>query len=202
MCFESLLTQVEQSYLPRQMALSKPGIRTHHHYLTPSPLAPTRTTFDAWATGNHHPYSSLYSFTFSFQPRARLDCIRLVRSHHQALGSLTFIESATHTAPRNVHPSGIVRSQGVGIRTCGRPSGEYGRLRRSRACHSHVGSSRREANRETRWAYRQHSRDSYIRRREMCGLRPPLLPYFPLISDSLLQLLTASADGTLRFHGL
>ena len=202
MCFESLLTQVEQSYLPRQMALSKPGIRTHHHYLTPSPLAPTRTTFDAWATGNPHPYSSLYSFTLPFQSRARLDCIRLVRSYHQALGSLTFIKSATHTAPRNVHPSGIVRSQGVGIRTCGRPSGEYGSLRRSRACYPHVGSSRREANRETRWAYGQHSRDSYIRGREMCGLRPPLLTYIPLISDSPLQLLTASADGMLCYHDL
>ena len=139
---------------------------------------------------------------FLCQPRARLDCIRLVRSHHQALGSLPFVASATRTAPLDVLPSGVIRSQGVDICTRGRSSRPYGRLRGSGACYPHVGSSRREANRETRWAYGQHSRDSYIRGREMCGLRPPLLTYIPLISDSPLQLLTASADGMLCYHDL
>ncbi|KAH9172516.1 hypothetical protein EDB89DRAFT_2229318 [Lactarius sanguifluus] len=47
------------------------------------------------------------------------------------------------------------------------PQGTYGCLWGAGARYPHVGSSRRETNRETRWAYRQHSRDSDIRRRKM-----------------------------------
>lgn len=158
-------------------------------------MAPTLTTFDVSPTGNGYSKSALDRSRFLYQPRARLDCIWLVRSHHQALGSLPFVAGATRTAHHDLLPSGNIWFQGVDIRTRSRLTGAYGCFGGSRACYSHVGSSCREANWETRWAYRQYSRDSYIRRFKMRALQRPLSPFSALISDSPFQLLTASADG-------
>src|SRR6266404_8981482 len=93
---ESLLMQLEQSSLPRRTVPSKPGIRTLHQYQTPSPLAPMLTMFGVSPTGNEVSPISTPSVHSPCQPRARLDCIWLVRSYHQALGPLPCLSSATH----------------------------------------------------------------------------------------------------------